>query len=174
MSRPSRSDPGMEGHPDGVKRLGPDGAARGPLPSGDGGRTESYERDDRRDHRADARDQRADARDQRADERDARARRVLDQRAKLHAVSADFAEQIAAQADRFADLLEIAAGRGDADRRLRIAAAEREIARTHRRNAARLRSPGDQGSELEPVPHLPQFEGPGDRQPHQREAGEGD
>src|SRR5581483_10328897 len=103
VSRPSRSDPGMEGHPDGVKRLGPDGAARGPLPSGDGGRAESYERDDRRDHRADARDQRADA-------RDARARRVLDQRAKLHAVSADFAEQIAAQADRFADLLEIAAG----------------------------------------------------------------
>src|SRR5581483_4854871 len=101
VSRPSRSDPGMEGHPDGVKRLGPDGAARGPLPSGDGGRTESYERDDRRDHRA--------------DERDHRARRVLDQRAKLHAVSADFAEQIAAQADRFADLLEIAAGRGDAD-----------------------------------------------------------
>lgn len=135
------------------------------------GHPNEVERADR--HRiADERD--GDDRDAAADERRAGSRRLLDQRAKFQAVSGDFAEQMAAQADRFADLLEVAAGRGDADRRLRIAAAEREIARIHRRNAARLRSPGGQQSELEPVPHLPQFEGRGDRRPGQTEPDDGD
>jgi len=137
----------MEGHPHGVERADRDRVAG--------------ERD-------------VDDRDAATDERRAGSRRVLDQRARFQAVSGDFAEQMAAQADRFADLLEVAAGRGDADRRLRIAAAEREIARVHRRNAARLRSPDDQRGELEPVPHLPQFEGRGDNPPDQTEPAEGD
>jgi len=77
----------------------------------------------------------------------------------------DLAEQaarMAADADTFADLLERNAVHGDAERRLEIAAVERETARILRRNAARLRKAVGELTqpELEPLPRLPRHESP--------------
>lgn len=74
--------------------------------------------------------------------------------AGLRLRGADMSEQMARAADMFADYLEEAARRGDRERRLGIAAVEREIAGIERRNAARLRRPDDH-SPLEPLPDLP-------------------
>ena len=63
---------------------------------------------------------------------------------------AHMAQRMAQAADNFADFLEQRAQRGDdSERRLRHAAAERERARIHRRNAKRLRKAG--GDVLHPV-----------------------
>src|SRR5262245_24534143 len=70
------------------------------------------------------------------------------------------AEIVANEADAFAGLLERAAERGDATRRLGLAAVEREISRIERRNAARLRLPGDQPLRLERLPPFPTFDEP--------------
>jgi hypothetical protein len=70
----------------------------------------------------------------------------------LRAEMADAAEDIATQADAFAALLEQAASRGDAARRLGLAAREREISRIERTNAVRLRSPPAGPLHLEPLP----------------------
>ena len=69
-------------------------------------------------------------------------------------------EMVANEADAFAGFLERAAVRGDATRRLGLAAVEREISRTERRNAARLRQPGDEPLRLERLPPLPTFDTP--------------
>jgi hypothetical protein len=62
---------------------------------------------------------------------------------------------MAEDADGLAATLEAAARRGhDAERRLKIAAVEREIARIQRRNAARLRRAGGGPVELEGLPRL--------------------
>jgi hypothetical protein len=61
---------------------------------------------------------------------------------------ADLADQLAAS-------FEAAATRGDADRRRRIAALEREVARIQRRNAARLRQAGGEPVQLERLPRDP-------------------
>jgi hypothetical protein len=113
-----------------------------------------------RDRRADERDRLADERDQGADEQEARMRRLVGNRAGRHAVAAAFAERMATDADELAACLEAAADRGDSDRRLRVAAVEREVARIQRRNAARLRQAGDQPVELEHLPRLPRLDGP--------------
>jgi hypothetical protein len=68
-------------------------------------------------------------------------------RAKL----ADAAEMIAARAEEVATTLERAAARGDSERRMRLAAWERETARIQRRNAAALRG----GEDAPPLEHLP-------------------
>jgi len=67
---------------------------------------------------------------------------------------------MADDAEQLATYLEAAASRGDAVRRLRIAAVEREIARIQRRNAARIRRAGSGPVQLEPLPRLPRFEAP--------------
>lgn len=69
----------------------------------------------------------------------------------LRAELADAAEDMAARADAFAALLEQAAGRGDAARRLGLAAREREVSRVGRSNAARLRSLPAGPLHLEPL-----------------------
>lgn len=72
---------------------------------------------------------------------------------------AALAEQQADLADEFAVCLENAAERGGAERRLTLAAAEREMAKIERRNAARLRDAPDFAAlELEHLPRLPGFE----------------
>jgi hypothetical protein len=71
---------------------------------------------------------------------------------------ADAAEDVAREADVYAYLLEQAAQRGDSARRLSVAAAEREISRIERRNAAKLRQSSVHPLELEPLPPLPGFE----------------
>lgn len=81
---------------------------------------------------------------------------------ELHAMFAELAEQMADDADTFAAYLEAAARRGDAERRLRIAAAEREIAGIQRRNAAKLRQARGVSIELEHLPKLPLGEVPGE------------
>jgi len=53
---------------------------------------------------------------------------------------ADTAELLAEQADLLADHLEQAADRGDRERRLELAAWERQVADVERRNAGRLRN----------------------------------
>ena len=68
--------------------------------------------------------------------------------------AAAIAESMAEQAEAFAAYLEEQAGKGDADRRLRTAEVEREIAAIERRNAARLRG-DDWPVELERLPKLP-------------------
>jgi hypothetical protein len=75
-------------------------------------------------------------------------------------MAAEFAERMADDADALADILEVAAARGNADRRLEVATVEREIARIQRRNAARLREAGEGRVELEQLPSLPRLEGP--------------
>jgi hypothetical protein len=70
------------------------------------------------------------------------------------------AEMVANEADAFAGFLERAAERGDARRRLELAAVEREISRIERRNAAKLRQPGNEPLRLERLPPLPTFDEP--------------
>jgi len=79
-----------------------------------------------------------------------------------HAWLADFAERMAEEADAFAAMLEEAARRGDAERRLAVAAVEREVAGIARRNAARLRDqPAGHHLDLERLPSLPPLARPG-------------
>jgi hypothetical protein len=120
------------------------------------------ERDFRSDVRAAAADERhrlADQRDHIADHRDTSDRAREDRHRKTCADLADLADRMAGDADAFADFLERRAADGDAERRLHIAAVEREIARIHRRNAVRLRTADGAflHSELE---HLPRLAGP--------------
>ena len=61
---------------------------------------------------------------------------------------------MAGLAEETATLLEAAAKRGDARRRLATAAWEREVAAVHRANATRLRS-DRRPLELEQLPHAP-------------------
>jgi hypothetical protein len=73
-------------------------------------------------------------------------------------LAAELADELAALAESFAAILERAAPRGDTERRLRTAQAEREIAQIARRNAARLRAAhthGAVGLEHLPPHHLP-------------------
>lgn len=72
----------------------------------------------------------------------------------LRARAANIADRLAAVAESFASLLDKSALRGDADRRHRIAAGEREIATIERRNAARLREAGSSPLRLEHLPSL--------------------
>lgn len=68
--------------------------------------------------------------------------------------TAELTDKLAEVADGFAGYLEEAAGRGDLERRLRLAAVEREIARISRRNAEKLRETDTELSDLEPLPRL--------------------
>ena len=136
---------------------------------------------DERDRIADFRDKVADVREGRADRREGAAdsrEAAQDQRdligpdapiedvlhadaVALRRHAADIAESMAEQAEAFAAYLEEQAGKGDADRRLRTAEVEREIAAIERRNAARLRG-DDWPVELERLPKLPVAEAPAD------------
>jgi hypothetical protein len=71
--------------------------------------------------------------------------------------SADIAEEIADSADTFASFLEQTVARGDDGRRQRVAAAERQVAITERRNAAKLRDRQSWQTplRLERLSHLP-------------------
>lgn len=76
----------------------------------------------------------------------------------LRSRTADLLERLGRSADMFASYLEKTADRGDRERRLGTAAAERRIADMERRNADRLRvgpQPGAAGLGLERVPPLP-------------------
>jgi hypothetical protein len=79
------------------------------------------------------------------------AKRLDDLRVQL----AQSAEVVAEQADFVAAILERAAERGDTERRLHLAAIEREVARIERLNAAKLL-----GSRRGPygLIHLPSFD----------------
>lgn len=139
--------------------------------------TEGTEVSDARDRAADERERIADERDEIADTReriaDIRERATdrresdvdqreadsdeLSLRAQIVAFRREAAERadwIAEQAEKFATYFENAAGRGDTERRQRLAEIEREIAGIERRNAAKLRGPDDWPLDLE---HLPRF-----------------
>lgn len=77
--------------------------------------------------------------------------------AALRARMADMAEQLARQAEQFSSHLEQAAARGDARRRLSVAAQERAFARAERRNALKMRRPYGQPMDLEPLPRVDAF-----------------
>jgi hypothetical protein len=91
-------------------------------------------------------------------------RRTEDRSAPLRrgpSVAGALAEGLAKQADvaarsseKFAELLERAAPRGDSARRMAIAAWERDVARVERYNAARLRSRA-RPLGLKPFPRIP-------------------
>jgi len=133
---------------------------------------------------AEVRQAMADERDRIADRREAAIRerdradyqraQMVDLRAGAAVIGEDRSETIATSfarwADRMADdadalaaFLEKGAPSGEADRMVRIAAAVRECARIHRRNAVRLRNP-DEPSRLEDLPDLP-LDAPGRRSP---------
>ena len=84
----------------------------------------------------------------------ARAAQLLARSQDLRVRLAESASEVAEQAENMATILEVAAGRSDAKRRLSLAAAEREIAGVERRNAARLLGRGDPPLGLEHVPRL--------------------
>jgi hypothetical protein len=71
---------------------------------------------------------------------------------------AESALAVAKQADILAALLEKAAARGDSERRLRVAAVERQIACIERRNATKLLESGGATIGLEHLPPLPDFQ----------------
>ena len=73
---------------------------------------------------------------------------------RLRETAADLAETSAGLAEEFASILEVAAKRGDSERRLRIARTEREIAAIERRNATRMRDAGGGPVDLEHLPSL--------------------
>lgn len=92
----------------------------------------------------------------RMDEHFARQRALYRDGEKLRADSAALAEQLADTAEVVATIFEeLAAGRGDAERRLKLAQTEREVASIARRNAARLREPHMGSLGLEHIPDLP-------------------
>lgn len=74
--------------------------------------------------------------------------------AHFRAEASRIAEMLAVQADLYASNLESSPLHENRAARLRMAAMERRIAGIERRNAARLRQPGFELSDLEPVPRL--------------------
>jgi hypothetical protein len=82
----------------------------------------------------------------------ARVAGLLTRSRDLRVRLAESASVVADEADILATMLEEAAGRGDAKRRLRLAAIGREIAGVERRNAARLLGSGDGPLRLEHMP----------------------
>jgi hypothetical protein len=122
---------------------------------------------------ADERDRMAARRDRPADLPETLDREWAKRRENMRAALADQATRTAELADSFAALLERNAVHGDAERRLTMAAAEREIARIHRRNAARLRRAGAGliQPELEHLPRIPLFEWPAESPPNERPPG---
>jgi hypothetical protein len=65
-----------------------------------------------------------------------------DQRASLLFQTAQLADQMAAEADKFAAFVEKRAVRGHAERRLAVAVTERQITSLERQRAPNLRRPG--------------------------------
>ncbi|HET7489218.1 MAG TPA: hypothetical protein VFJ85_14905 [Acidimicrobiales bacterium] len=140
-------------------------------------------RADERDRLADERESRADDRERLAEQRDNEANRLRSEAeglsrlaeeakarsrtrhaerlavagslARQRAAAADIAESMANEAEAFAAVLEGNPMERGRERRLRIAAAEREIAGIARRNAARLRTAGPGLPALEHIPSLP-------------------
>lgn len=74
--------------------------------------------------------------------------------ARLRALADDTTDALADEAESIADDLEDAATGADRERKLSIAATEREIAATLRRNGARLRQFANAPANLEPLPRL--------------------
>lgn len=123
---------------------------------------ERERRADQRDTDADERDTLADRRERLADMRNApqaaprpgeRAGRrfaaladsfprLREEQARLRSQSARLADQMADGAEAFATWLEATAAKGDRDRRLAMAASEREVAKQVRDNASRWRAVG--------------------------------
>jgi dsDNA-binding SOS-regulon protein len=80
--------------------------------------------------------------------------------ADLRMALADVADVMADLADEFATILERSAERGDAERRLRIAAIERRIAERQHRNATKIREANTRPLHLEHLPSLLDKSGP--------------
>ncbi|HAM01045.1 MAG TPA: hypothetical protein DCQ30_02275 [Acidimicrobiaceae bacterium] len=121
---------------------------------------------DLRDRTAGEREIKADERESKADEREAALDRqrvdgasapaaLRAELVTLRREAAEFAEWMAQQAETFADYLEKVAADQDSERRLKMAAFEREVAAIARRNSARLRGTDTGPLGLEHLPRLP-------------------
>lgn len=126
----------------------------------------AFDRSSPRGESADERHGGADERESKADEREAALDRqrvdgasapaaLRAELVTLRREAAEFAEWMAQQAETFADYLEKVAADQDSERRLKMAAFEREVAAIARRNSARLRGTDTGPLGLEHLPRLP-------------------